>query len=183
MSWSVGEWSMAAKRWTWSSASLKRSMSPGPGSAATGGPNRRPTRRSAPRETGFSSTITCPKPKRRTSDRAQLRREKLERPQRAAFRYMHEIGIGLEDIDAAGAARDGHILRAVAFPRHRLTDDPGRRLKLPDNVAVIRICRDELARERSSEDEAALGSERARPVRALEAGLPSRFAGQGVDRL
>src|SRR5262245_36612718 len=117
---------MAGRRWKWSSASttLKRSTSPGPASGATGASDRRPMRRSAPKETAFSSTITCPRPKRPTSDAPALRREQLEGPERAAFRHVHEIGIRLADIDAADAARDGDILRAVALPRHRLADDP-----------------------------------------------------------
>src|SRR5690242_20529772 len=110
-------------------------------------------------------------------------RQQLEGPERAALRHVDEVWVGLADIDAAGAACDRHVLHTVALPRHGLADDPGRCLELPDDLAVVRVDRDELAGQRTGEHEAARGDERARPVRALEAGLPFGFAGHRVDRL
>src|SRR4051794_8584023 len=97
---------------------------------------------------------------------------------------MDEVRIrGLEHIDAAGAARHRDVLLAVALPGHRLADDAGRRLELPQHLAAVGVDREELAGQRPGEDEAAGGGERAVPVRALEAELPFALAGERIDGL
>src|SRR6266568_6211379 len=72
--------------------------------------------------------------------------EELERPQCAACRNIREVRVWrLERVDAADAAGDRDVLFSVTFPGDRLTDDSGRRLKLPENLAGIDIDGDELS--------------------------------------
>src|SRR6266571_1765546 len=110
--------------------------------------------------------------------------EELERPQCAACRNIREVRVWrLERVDAADAAGDRDVLFSVTFPGNRLTDDSGRRLKLPENLADIDIDGDELTGERAGEDESAGGHQSAGPVRALEAGFPFALPGERIDGL
>src|SRR3981189_2873674 len=109
--------------------------------------------------------------------------QKFEGPERAALGHMREIGIGSAGMGAADSAAHRHILRSVVLPRHGLPDDPGRRLELPKDPAVVDVDGNELAGEFAGEDEPAGRHQRARPVRALEAGLPLGFPRHRIDRL
>src|SRR3974390_2790428 len=96
---------------------------------------------------------------------------------------MHQVRVGrLEDVDAAGAAGNSHVLLAVVLPGDRLSDNSGWRLELPDDLAGVAVHRDELARELASEDKAAVGDKGAGPVGALERRFPFGLSGQWIDR-
>src|ERR1700675_3057456 len=80
----------------------------------------------------------------------------LEGPQSPARRHMDEVGVRrFQNIDAARAAGDRDVLLAVMFPGDRLSDNPGRGLKLPEDLAGVAVHGDELAGELAGEHEAA----------------------------
>jgi len=89
----------------------------------------------------------------------------------------------LQCVDPSNAARDRYILRTVVFPGDRLADDSGRRLELPQNFSGTGVDRDELASQRTGENEPPRGRQGPRPIRALESDLPFALPGERINRL